>query len=780
MQRKLYSAKSERILRDARTQAMALGHSYVGSEHLLLALAECVQSMAGRLLRWSGLEPSAIRSTVLQMQGMGDDTVRLPQGLTGEAKLVLNGAKEEMRVLRRKQISPEHILLSISRQESSAAADILRKNGIDTNCMFSELYICLQSRETVKKRGDEMKLLEQFSINLVEKEMETVIGREEEITTVIEILSRKNKNNPALIGEPGVGKTAIVEGLAQRIAAGQVPEQLIGKRVMALDMASLVAGTKYRGEFEERIRDVIAEIRRAGDVILFVDELHTIVGAGSAEGAIDAANIMKPALGRGEIQMIGATTVDEYRKFIEKDAALDRRFRPVLVREPSEEETIAILRGLRPGLERHHRIRISDEALTAAIRLSKRYVTDRFLPDKALDLLDESASNVRTEELKTRFTKPVQPSLGELEQELEQAIRHSQFERAAELRDRLRTVRQARGRTAVTEAHLLQVISRKTGIPVGQLSGSERDRLLCLEEVLKKNVIGQNEAVRIAANAVRRGRSGLSDPRRPVASLLFMGPTGVGKTELCKALAEEVYGSRDAMLRFDMSEYMERHAVSRLIGAPPGYVGHGEGGELTEKVRRRPYSLILFDELEKAHHDVTGILLQIMEDGFVTDSEGRKVDFRNTLIVMTSNVGSREQTTGELGFLPQCRETRAMDSLRQNFSPEFLGRIDAVAVFRRLDEADLCAIAAKLLRDTAIRAEQAGCKLIVEEPVCKWFAQQCQEGSGARALRHRIQREIEDPLAEMLLRDGPGVYRVRAEKTIHVLRCENGIEQKFE
>ena len=780
MQRKLYSAKSERILRDARAQAMALGHSYVGSEHLLLALAECVQSMAGRLLRWSGLDPSAIRSTVLQMQGMGDDTVRLPQGLTGEAKLVLNGAKDEMRVLRRKQISPEHILLSISRQESSAAADVLRKNGIDTNCMFSELYICLQSRDTVKKRGDEMKLLEQFSVNLVEKEMETVIGREEEITTVIEILSRKNKNNPALIGEPGVGKTAIVEGLAQRIAAGQVPEQLMGKRVMALDMASLVAGTKYRGEFEERIRDVIAEIRRAGDVILFVDELHTIVGAGSAEGAIDAANIMKPALGRGEIQMIGATTVDEYRKFIEKDAALDRRFRPVLVREPSEDETLAILRGLRPGLERHHRIRISDEALTAAIRLSKRYVTDRFLPDKALDLLDESASNVRTEELKNRFTKPVQPNLGELEQELEQAIRHSQFERAAELRDRLRTARQTRGRPAVTEAHLLQIISRKTGIPVGQLSGSERDRLLCLEEVLKKTVIGQDEAVRIAANAVRRGRSGLSDHRRPVASLLFMGPTGVGKTELCKTLAEEVYGNRDAMLRFDMSEYMERHAVSRLIGAPPGYVGHGEGGELTEKVRRQPYSLILFDELEKAHHDVTGILLQIMEDGFVTDSEGRKVDFRNTLIVMTSNVGSREQTTGELGFLPQSREDRAMDSLRQCFSPEFLGRIDAVAVFRRLDEADLCAIASKLLRDTVIRAERTGCKLTVEETVCKWFAKQCQAGSGARALRHRIQQEIEDPLAEMLLRDGPGIYRVIAEQTLRVLRCENGIEQKFE
>jgi len=773
VQKRIFSMQSERVLREARTQAVSFGHSYVGTEHLLLALTECVQSSAGRMLRWSGLEPAVVRKTVLQLSGAGDDTILLPQGLTREARGVLRGAREEMRLLGRKRICPEHILLAISRQEDTAAARILQANGIDASCMFSEIYICLQSRETVKRRSEDMRLLEQFSVNLVEKEMETVIGREKEITTVIEILSRKNKNNPALIGEPGVGKTAIVEGLAQRIAAGQVPDTLIGKRVMALDMASLVAGTKYRGEFEERIRDIIAEIRRAGDVILFVDELHTIVGAGSAEGAIDAANIMKPALGRGEIQMIGATTTEEYRKYIEKDAALDRRFRSVLVQEPTEEETLAILRGLRPGLERHHKIKITDEALTASVRLSKRYMTDRFLPDKALDLLDEGASSVRTEELKNRFTKPAMPGAGDLEQELERAIRNSQFERAAELRDRLRILRQNRGGLAVTEEHILSLVSRKTGIPTGRLNGSERERLLRLETLLKQRVIGQDEAVSIAANAVRRGRSGLSDHRRPVAALLFMGPTGVGKTELCKALAEEVYGSRDAMLRFDMSEYMEKHSVSRLIGAPPGYVGHGEGGELTEQVRRKPYSLILFDELEKAHHDVTGILLQIMEDGVLTDSEGRKVDFRNTLVVMTSNAGSREQTTGELGFLPQSRKTRALESLRQYFSPEFLGRIDAVAVFHRLHTSDLIAIADKLLQETVQRAEAADCKLKIGDEVAQWFAERCREESGARELRHSIQKHIEDPLAGSLLQNGAGHYLVLPKGAeLHIQKYE--------
>lgn len=759
IQRKLYTPQSERILRNAWNQAVALGHSYVGSEHLLLALSDSGRSMAARMLCWAGLDSVTLRRAVVQSCGEGDGMARLPQGLTAEARQVLSGAWAEMRLLGKKRICPEHILLSISRREESEAAGILKENGVRADCVFSEIYVGLQSREALRKKEQNLRLLEQFSVDMVAKadKMETVIGRETEISTVIEILSRKNKNNPALIGEPGVGKTAIVEGLAQRIAAGQVPEPLAGKRLMSLDIASLVAGTKYRGEFEERIRDVLSEIRKAGDVILFVDELHTIVGAGSAEGAIDAANILKPALGRGEIQMIGATTTEEYRKYIEKDAALDRRFRAVTVREPSDEETLAILRGLRPGLERHHRVRITDEAMAAAIRLSRRYLTDRFLPDKALDLLDESAASLRVGELQGRFSKPVASGRTELEQALDSAIRKSQFERAAELRDKLKQLQETKGKTAVTEEALMRVISRKTGIPVGRLSGSERNRLLDLEAELRQSVIGQDAAVRMVAHAVRRGRSGLADPKRPVAALLFMGPTGVGKTELCKALAEAVYGSRNAMLRLDMSEYMERHAVSRLIGAPPGYVGHGEGGELTEKVRRNPYSLILLDELEKAHHDVTGLLLQILEDGILSDSEGRTVDFRNTLIVMTSNVGSREQTGGELGFLPKSQESRAKDSLRQVFSPEFLGRIDAVAVFRRLETEDLCRIAEKMLHDLEQRAGQAGICLEIADNVAAWFAARCGKASGARALRHSIQKELEDPLAEQILRQNSGI-----------------------
>jgi len=772
MQKRIYSPQSERLLRQARQQAVTMGHSYVGSEHLLLALTEAVQTHPGRLLRWFGLGPEAVRGSILRRLGRGDGAAFLPQGLTEDARRILLVSRKEMKRLGRKQISPDHILLAVSRVRNSAAASILMEQGLDPDCLFTEVYLSMQSREAAKKRREPMKLLDQFSVDLTEKQMETVIGREEEITTVIEILSRKNKNNPALIGEPGVGKTAIVEGLAQRIAAGQVPETLVGKRVMALDMASLVAGTKYRGEFEERIRDMIAEIKRAGNIILFVDELHTIVGAGSAEGAIDAANIMKPALGRGEIQMIGATTVSEYRKYIEKDAALDRRFRSVLVKEPTDEETMEILRGIRPGLERHHHLSISDEALSAAVRLSRRYLTDRFLPDKAVDLLDESASALRMEELKSRALRPAAPDPAALERELEQAIRQSRFEAAAELRDQLRQARQSRGRPALQENHLLRLISRKTGIPVSRLTGSERQNLLQLEAQLRQAVIGQDEAVAIAAAAVRRGRSGLSDHRRPVASLLFTGPTGVGKTELCRALCEAVFGSREDMLRFDMSEYMERHAVSRLIGAPPGYVGHGEGGELTEKVRRKPYSLILLDELEKAHPDVTGILLQILEDGVLTDSEGRRVDFRNTLIVMTSNAGSREQKTGELGFLPQGRNDRVMTGLRQTFSPEFLGRIDAVAVFQPLGQENLTRIASKLLIETQNRAEQAGCRLLVGEEVARWFAARCGQGSGARSLRHSIQRHVEDPLASLLLERVPQCCRVTVEQDALSLHAE--------
>lgn len=747
MQRRILTVQSERILRRAWRSAARLGHSYVGSEHLLLAIAGSTETMAGRLLHWAGVRPEQLQRQIVESCGIGDRCARMPQGMTMQLQEILADACVQMRRCGKKRIFPEHILMALSRRSGCTAAQLLEADGLSTARVFLEADDCAQKRVTAEKRGSVLRLLDQFSVDLVEKTatMDTVIGREAEITTVIEILSRKNKNNPALIGEPGVGKTAIAEGLAQRIAAGQVPEPLLGKRVMALDMASLVAGTKYRGEFEERIRDIIAEIRRAGDVILFIDELHTIVGAGSAEGAIDAANILKPALGRGEIQLIGATTVEEYRKYIEKDAALERRFRSVLVREPSRAETMEILRGLRSGLEKHHRVRIGDDALEAAVQLSCRYLTDRFLPDKALDLLDESAASVRVEALRGRFGK----ADAALERELDTAIRQSRFELAAELRDKLKA--QHRQQLSVRTEDLRRVVAQKTGIPVERISGSERTRLQQLETALRRSVIGQEEAIAMAAAAVRRGRSGLADPRRPVAALLFMGPTGVGKTELCKALAEEVYGSRDAMLRFDMSEYMERHSVSRLIGAPPGYVGHGEGGELTEKVRRHPYSLILFDELEKAHHDVTGLLLQILEDGVLRDAEGRRVDFRNTLIVMTSNVGSREQSGGALGFVPQDRETRVRESLREYFSPEFLGRIDAISVFQRLGIPQLREIAEKLLGETARRAAAQGITLKISGDVSQALAGHCAAESGARDLRHRIQREIEDPLASRML-----------------------------
>lgn len=759
MRRKRFSGRSEQILRDAWRGAVKFGHSYVGSEHLLLALSGGGDQIAGRLLCWSGAEPGTLEQKITESFGCGDCTSCLPQGLTAEAGAVLRGAWREMRRLGKKQIAPEHILLSISRTQRCSAAEILQAAGISTEQMFSDVYVCLQHQASRGKRGETMKLLEQFGTDLIAKteQMDTIIGRDAEITTVIEILSRKNKNNPALIGEPGVGKTAIVEGLAQRIAAGRAPEPLRGKRIISLDMASLVAGTKYRGEFEERIRDLLAEVRRAGDVILFMDEMHTIVGAGSAEGAVDAANILKPALGRSEVQIIGATTTEEYRKYIEKDSALARRFRTVTVQETTEAETMEILRGLRAGMEKHHQVKITDEAMWSSIRLSKRYLTDRCLPDKALDLLDESASCVRVERTRSH---PVPER--RLEEELNAAIRHSRFELAAELRDKLRLHRQTDGKLAVTEESVLRVISKKTGIPVGKLSGSERNRLAVLEQELQEHIIGQNEAVQVTAGAVRRGRSGLADPRRPVAALLFMGPTGVGKTELCKVLAEKVYGSRDAILRFDMSEYMERHAVSRLIGAPPGYIGHGSGGELTEKVRRKPYSLILFDELEKAHHDVTGLLLQILEDGTLCDAEGRVVNFRNTLIVMTSNVGSREQYGGTLGFVSRSQESRARENLKQYFSPEFLGRIDAVAVFRKLGRQALAQIAEKLLKETAQRAKNVGVELYYTPEIADWFAAGCTETSGARELRHAIQREIEDPLASLLLAsEHPGgMYRV--------------------
>ena len=586
-------------------------------------------------------------------------------------------------------------------------------------------------------------LLDQFGVDLGEQPKRPVIGRTGEIETVLQILSRKHKNNPALIGEPGVGKTAIAEGAAQYIAAGRVPENLLGKRVFALDMASLLAGTKYRGEFEERVRTILAEVRRAGNIILFIDEMHTLVGAGAAEGAIDAANLLKPALGRGELQVIGATTLEEYRKFIEKDAALERRFRAVQVAEPTREQTLEILEGLRGGLEVHHRIPITRQALEAAVDLSCRYLPDKFLPDKALDLLDEGAAWAR-------MSLPRTEGCGGLEQDLRRAVAGGEYEKAAGLRDRIRQLRRhAAPRRTVGPEDIAKAVASRTGIPAGTLTLPEKQRLQHLEEALSRRVIGQREAVHRAAEAVRRGRSGLAEQKRPAAVMLFTGPTGVGKTELCKALAETVYGSEQAMVRIDMSEYMEKFSASRLIGAPPGYVGHGEGGALTEPVRRRPYCLILLDELEKAHREVCSLLLQIMEDGILTDSMGRRVDFTNTLLVMTSNLGSR--SGGTVGF-GQNGSSAVQKALTDQFPPEFLGRIDCIAEFRPLEERDLAEIAQLQLRGLQQRAEKQHLQLTWGPETARALARHCAgRPGGARSLRKLIQRELEAPLADRLL-----------------------------
>ena len=741
--------------------ARELGHSYVGTEHLLLALSQEAGS-AGRVLRAAGLEEPCLRSMVLAGAGLGSRTLFLPQGLTPRARRAVHQAGVEASRLKTGGVTPEHLLLALTRDDGCTACRILKGSGIEPDCIFTETFGALRTPEqTQQGRQTSVRLLEQYCENMIEKaaRMEPVVGRERELCEVEQILCRKNKNNPALIGEPGVGKTAIVEALAQRLASGQAPQGLVGKKLYRLDLASVLAGTKYRGEFEERIRDILAEIRRAGNMILFVDEMHTIVGAGSAEGAIDAANLLKPALGRGEIQLIGATTLEEYRKYIEKDAALERRFRQVLVREPTKEQTLRILQGLRPGLEQHHRIRISDEAMQAAVELSCRYLADRFLPDKAIDLLDEAAASIwlsggtvdaRLEEKKRR-----------LSQELEHAVRDGAYEHAAALRDRLQELvrRQAESSRAqrmllVTREDVAGIVSQRTGIPAGALSRTEKERLLQLEQALHERVVGQNAAVEAVCRAVRRGRSGMADEERPAASMLFAGPTGVGKTELCKALADVVYGSADSLVRIDMSEYMEPGSVTRLIGAPPGYVGHEEAGTLTEKVRRRPYCVVLLDEVEKAHRDVRNLLLQVMDDGMLTDAMGRTVSFKNAIVVMTSNAGSGEDRKGGLGFLPQEASERFALALRQLFSPEFLGRIDCVACFTRLGLPELTEIARRQLEKLCARAGSHGLALSVEPGAAEELARQALSSSGgAREIRHLLQTCVQTPLADALLSD---------------------------
>ena len=793
MRENKFTPRAEEALRLAQEAAEEMGHGYVGSEHLLLGLMREEEGIAHRVMTEYGLTDEMICSILQRTVGTGLAGAAPSQGLTPRAKSIVELAVSESIRTNCTYIGTEHLLMGILREGNNMALRVLRTVGVDPRKMYASVVKKLnESPRTVtsgaatpnKEEGKKGKTLSEFTRDLNEAaregKLDPVIGREQEVQRVIQILSRRTKNNPVLIGEPGVGKTAIAEGLAQRIVSADVPEELLDKKILSLDLSGMVAGTKYRGEFEERIKNTLAEVKQAGNVILFIDELHTIVGAGSAEGAVDAANIIKPALGRGEIRVIGATTLDEYRKYIEKDAALERRFQPVTVGEPTAETSVEILKGLRDKYEAHHKLTITDEAIEAAVMLSSRYINDRFLPDKAIDLMDEAASQVRMKaESASPDLKSLEEKIAALHREKAEAIAAQDFEKAAQLRDIEknyteqveierdkwhRQMQQNRG--SVTADDIAAVVAGWTGIPVTRLTEDEGQRLLRLEDTLHERVVGQDEAVTAVAKAIRRGRVGLKDPKRPIGSFLFLGPTGVGKTELCKTLAEAMFGDENAMIRIDMSEYMEKHTVSRLIGSPPGYVGHEEGGQLTEKVRRKPYSVVLFDEIEKAHEDVWNILLQILEDGIVTDSQGRRVDFKNTVIVMTSNVGAKNITaadTARLGFdggeqendeakrFARIREA-VMAELKRTFRPEFLNRIDETIVFRQLDEEDIRKIARRMLEVTGGRMAQQGITLQADDDAVAALAKDGFDAQyGARPLRRAIQNTVEDTVAELML-----------------------------
>ena len=787
-----FTQRAQTALRLAQQCSAELGHGYVGSEHLLLGLAREGSGVAAKVLLAAGLDPETLKGAIAGLVGTGDKGAAPSQGLSPRCKKIIELSLTEAARLGHHFVGTEHLLLGILREGDGVAVRVLANVGVEPRRLRADVTAAMggdpssspfrgTGRPREREYGGDTKLLDQFCRDLTRLAasgvLDPVIGRDREIGRAIQILARRQKNNPALIGEPGVGKTAVAEGLAWRIATGQVPDDLQGKRLLSLDLSSMVAGTKYRGEFEERVKNILAEVRRAGGIILFIDELHTIVGAGSAEGAIDAANIIKPALGRGELQVIGATTTDEYRRYIEKDAALERRFQPVVVSEPDGDTARAILLGLRDRYEAHHKLTITDGAIDAAISLSTRYIGDRRLPDKAIDLMDEAASRVRMERLATP------PDLQALEErtfrtrrEKEEAIRDQDFEKAAMLRDAeedfQRELEQQKAKWhsgqntgSVTAEDVAAVVAGWTGIPVTTLTQAESDRLLSLEEVLHRRVVGQQDAVQAVARAVRRGRVGLKEPGRPTGCFLFLGPTGVGKTELCKALAQAMFGSEEALLRFDMSEYMEKHAVSRLIGSPPGYVGHEEGGQLTEQVRRRPYCVVLFDEVEKAHPDIWGILLQMMEDGVVTDAQGRKADFKNAIVVLTSNVGAQRITArgGRLGFSaarhtdgqtrsPEELKDAVMEDLKQTFRPELLNRLDETIVFTQLGRGEIRAIARRMLEQVGRRLKALGVTLTWTDEALDTLAKLGFDPDyGARPLRRAIRAGVEDPAAEGLL-----------------------------
>jgi len=777
-----FTERGQRALLAAQREAAELGRTYVGTEHLLLGV---LTEPGGATPVLKGITLDAVRNEVLQILGRGGENVEGKQMVyTPRTKKVLEQSVREARELKQNYVSTEHILLALMREREGVAAHVLIKLGLDLSKARDELLRILTGAEDEASGSDgnaaaDTPTLNQYSRDLTALarggELDPVVGRSNEIERIVQILSRRRKNNPVLIGEPGVGKSAIVEGLAQLIVEDMAPEILRGKRVVSLDLASMLAGAKYRGEFEERLKKVMGEIKASGNVILFIDELHTICGAGASEGAIDAANILKPALARGEIQCIGATTLNEYHKHIEKDAALERRFQPVKVPEPSREESVEILKGLRDRYEAHHRVRITDEAITAAVFLSDRYISDRCLPDKAIDLIDEAASRVRIK----AFTAPPdmkqqQERLDALNKETEEAVAHEDFEKAAHLRDKKKALqnemaqrrsewehnRNSRVET-VGEEEVAQIVCAWTGIPVAKITEDESRRLVNLEAVLHERVIGQEEAVASVARAIRRARAGLKDPNRPIGSFIFLGPTGVGKTELCKALAEALFGDEDSMIRIDMSEYMEKHSVSRMIGSPPGYVGHEEGGQLTEKVRRKPYAVILLDEVEKAHPDVFNILLQILEDGRLTDGQGRVVDFKNTVIVMTSNAGAHAlKKQRSLGFGGSVDSARTYETMKENimgevkniFRPEFLNRVDEIIVFHALEQREIDAIARLLLRQVCARLSERGIALDVDDSALELISQAGYDIQyGARPLRRVIQRMVEDALSEEIL-----------------------------
>ncbi len=782
-----FTEKAERAISFSQQSAVELGHNYVGTEHILLGLVKEGTGVAARVLQVQGITEEKILKEIDELIGRGETAGETPVGFTPRTKRVLELAFKEARRMGQGYIGTEHLLLGIMKEGESVAVRIMMDLGVDPQKLLNELVKIL-NEETPGSNGSPKSsssnsstpTLNQFGRDLTDMardgKIDPVIGRDKEIERVIQILSRRTKNNPCLIGEPGVGKTAIAEGLAQKIVEGNIPEILSDKRVVTLDLSSMVAGAKYRGEFEDRLKKAMEEIRKAGNVILFIDELHTIVGAGAAEGAIDASNILKPSLARGEIQVIGATTLNEYRKHIEKDAALERRFQPITVGEPSKEEAVEILKGVRDKYEAHHRVKITDDALEASVKLSDRYITDRFLPDKAIDLVDEAASRIR---LKT-FTAPpdikaMEERVDKLSKEKEDSIRCQEFEKAAGIRDEEQKLKNElekikdqwhqKNQTktdTVTADDIADIVASWTGIPVKKLAEEESERLLKMEDTLHNRVIGQDEAVKSISRAIRRGRVGLKDPKRPVGSFIFLGPTGVGKTELCKALAEAMFGDEKSMIRVDMSEFMEKHSVSKLVGSPPGYVGYDEGGQLTEKVRRRPYSVLLFDEIEKAHPDIFNILLQILEDGRLTDSQGRVVDFRNTIIIMTSNVGARTITEPKrLGFSAvkdesaknyEDMKSNVMGELKKMFRPEFLNRIDDIIVFHPLTEEHIREIVRLMTAVLVKRLKANEIDLEISEELLLHLAKKGYDPIfGARPLRRAIQSMVEDKLAEEML-----------------------------